>query len=88
MSNRTYRVVISKDTEGGYIADIPTLKHCISHGETIEEAMQNIKEALEGVLLVMEEEGLPIPDDSNVLEYSISVPSNLQIHTTDSLATA
>lgn len=88
MDNRTYRVVISKDSEGGYIADIPTLKHCLSYGETIEEAMLNIKEALEGVLLVMEEEGLPIPDDSNVLEYSISIPSTLLTHSTESLVTA
>ncbi|RYU94903.1 type II toxin-antitoxin system HicB family antitoxin [Emticicia agri] len=88
MDNRTYRVVISKDSEGGYIADIPTLKHCVSYGETIEEAMQNIKEALEGVLIVREEEGLSIPDDSNVLEYSISVPSTLLMHSANSLTTA
>lgn len=88
MDNRTYRVVINKDSEGGYIADIPTLKHCVSYGETIEEAMQNIKEALEGVLLVMEEEGMSIPDDSNMLEYSINVPSTLITHSTDNLATA
>jgi len=76
MENRIYRVVITKDESGGYLADIPTLNHCIAYGDTMEEAMQNIREALEGVLLVMEEEGLPIPDDSNMVEYSISVPIN------------
>ncbi len=54
MQNQTFRVVITRDEVGGYVADIPTLKHCVSYGETIEEAMINIKEALEGVLLVME----------------------------------
>ena len=72
LQNRTYRVVINKDQDGGFVADIPTLKHCISFGETIEEAMSNINEALEGVIETMEEEGLEIPDDSNTLEYSIT----------------
>jgi antitoxin HicB len=76
MENRIYRVVITKDDTGGYFADIPTLNYCIAYGSTMEEAMQNIRDALEGVLLVMEEEGLPIPDDSNAVEYSISVPIN------------
>ncbi len=78
MQNRTFRVVIARDEVGGYVADIPTLKHCVSYGETIEEAMINIKEALEGVLLVMEEEGLPIHDDSNIVEYSLSITSSFQ----------
>ena len=72
--NRQYRVVITKDEDGVYIADIPTLKHCISYGDTIEETIVNINDVLEGVLEVMQEEGLVIPDDSNIIEYSISKP--------------
>jgi len=86
MKNRTYRVIINKDPEGGYLADIPTLKYCMSSGDTIEEAMENIREALEGVLEVMEEEGLPIPDDSNSIEYSLSIPSTFGTHTTPRLS--
>ncbi|MCU0341029.1 MAG: type II toxin-antitoxin system HicB family antitoxin [Spirosomaceae bacterium] len=86
MENRIFRVVISKDSEGGYLADIPTLQHCVAFGETIEEAMSNIKEALEGVLAVMEEEGLMIPDDSQTVEYSISVP--VKLHTNSDLLIA
>lgn len=71
---RNYRVVITRDEDGGYVADIPTLKHCVAYGETIEEAMHNINEALEGVLEVMQDEGLPIPDDNGIIEYSISKP--------------
>jgi antitoxin HicB len=77
MSNRTFRVVINKDPDGGYVADVPTLKHCISYGDTIEEAMENIQEAVEGVLLVMEEEGLPIFDDSHSIEFTLTLPSDL-----------
>ena len=70
--NRTYRVIITKDDDDRYVADIPTLKHCVAYGETIEEVMTNINEALEGVLDVLEAEGLPIPDNTNTIEYSIN----------------
>ena len=61
--------------DGGYIADIPTLKHCVAYGETIEESMININEVLDGVLEVMVLEGVPVPDDNNIIEYSISKPT-------------
>ena len=74
MENRIFKVVLTKDPDGYYIADIPTLKHCITYGDTIEEAMENIKEALTGVLATMEAKKIPIPDDSSRLEYQLTVP--------------
>ena len=80
---RNYRVVITKEEDGGYVADIPTLKHCVAYGETIEEVMRNINEALDGVLEVMASEGIPIPDDSNIIEYSISKPTPINLSAYD-----
>jgi predicted RNase H-like HicB family nuclease len=40
----------------------------------MEEAMFNIREAAEGVLAVMQEEGIPIKDDSSLIEYSLTMP--------------
>jgi len=52
-----YRVVIEPDMEsGGYVAYCPTLRGCVSEGETIVEALENIKKAMKGYLLVLEEE--------------------------------
>ncbi|MFC1824611.1 type II toxin-antitoxin system HicB family antitoxin [Thermodesulfobacteriota bacterium] len=48
------RVVIEKDEEGYYVAEIPALPGCLSQGKTKEEAIDNIKEAIEGWLEVME----------------------------------
>jgi len=39
-------VVLHKE-ENGYWAEVPALKGCFSHGETIEEITENIKEAIE-----------------------------------------
>ncbi|HAJ31928.1 MAG TPA: type II toxin-antitoxin system HicB family antitoxin [Candidatus Atribacteria bacterium] len=52
-----YKVIVEPDTEsGGYIAYCPTLRGCVSEGETPEEALKNIKKAIKGYLLVLEEE--------------------------------
>ena len=50
------KVVLEKSDEGGYTVYVPSLPGCISEGDTIDEAMDNISEAIE---LYME----PIEDD-------------------------
>ena len=55
-----YRVIVERD-EDRYYAEIPTLPGCYSWGYTWEEALKNVKEALEVWLEVKREEGEPIP---------------------------
>ncbi len=50
------------EPEGGYTISVPSLPGCVSYGETFEEAMAMIKDAMEGWLAVAEQEGVPIPD--------------------------
>ena len=47
-------VVIEQDETGYYVAEVPALPGCLSQGKTREEALANIKEAIEGWLEVME----------------------------------
>ncbi|MBI2836311.1 MAG: type II toxin-antitoxin system HicB family antitoxin [Chloroflexi bacterium] len=42
-----YTIIIEKGRESGYVAFAPALKGCVSQGETKEEALRNIKEAME-----------------------------------------
>lgn len=48
------RVVVERDEKGYYVAEVPALPGCVSQGKTYEEALANIKEAVEGWLEVME----------------------------------
>lgn len=48
------RVIIKKDEAGYYVAEVPALPGCISQGKTFDEAIANVKEAVEGWLEVME----------------------------------
>lgn len=47
-------VLIEQDEDGMYVAEVPALPGCLSQGTTQEEAVTNIKEAIEGWLEVME----------------------------------
>ncbi|GAB6101512.1 hypothetical protein JCM16138_07350 [Thermococcus atlanticus] len=53
-----FKVVLEPQPEGGYVAYVPALPGCFSQGETREEALKNIKEAIELYLEVLEEKEL------------------------------
>ncbi|CAI4031448.1 HicB-like domain-containing protein [Nitrospira tepida] len=51
-----YPIVIEQDQEaGGYVVYCPTLKGCVSQGETEEEALENIKDAIKAYLESIED---------------------------------
>jgi predicted RNase H-like HicB family nuclease len=56
-----YRVVIEQDEDGVYVAECPTLPGCVSQGNTREEALTNIKDAMAGYLesLKIHDEAIP-----------------------------
>jgi antitoxin HicB len=56
------QVILIPDLEdGGYTVEVPSLPGCISEGDTIEEALANIKDAIEGYVECLEADGLPVP---------------------------
>ena len=59
--DREYEIVLQPEPEGGYSVFVPELPSVATQGETVEEAHAMAKEAIEGYLEVMREEGLPIP---------------------------
>jgi predicted RNase H-like HicB family nuclease len=42
-----FRIVLEPSDEGGFTATVPVLPGCVSEGESVEEAMANIREAIE-----------------------------------------
>ncbi len=56
-----YDVVLIPAEEGGFTVIVPALPGCISEGETEEEALENIRDAIEGWLVVANRHGLDIP---------------------------
>jgi antitoxin HicB len=73
MKQLTYRVLLNPEPEGGYTASVPTLPGCITYGETVDEAILMAKEAVELYIESLVAHNEPIPDESNTLEYSITL---------------
>lgn len=42
-----FKVIVSKGMDFGFNVEVPSLPGCISHGETVDEALSNIREAIE-----------------------------------------
>ncbi len=66
----THRVILYPGEDGYWVAECPSLPGCISQGKTKAEARSNIREAIEGYVAALKEDGLPIPFRRN------SHPSN------------
>ena len=61
------QVILIPDLEvGGYTVEVPSLPGCISEGDTIEEALENIKDAMQGYIESLEADGLPVPAEDSI----------------------
>jgi predicted RNase H-like HicB family nuclease len=56
-----FKVILQKEHDGGYSVFIPALPGCASQGDTEQEAMVNIKDAIDLYLESLKEDHLPIP---------------------------
>ena len=61
---------LQSEPEGGYTITVPALPGCISYGSTFEEAMDMIKDAMEGWLAVAREEGVPVPEQFEAIKLA------------------
>ena len=68
-----YTVLIQQAEEGGYWTEVPALPGCFSQGETVEEALANIKEAIESHVAVLRAEGKEVAEDGCILAGRVRV---------------
>lgn len=65
------QVLLFSNPEGGYTAEVPSLPGCISQGETIDETLVNIREAIELWIEDAEAHGETIPEDTNHIVVAV-----------------
>ena len=58
-----YTVILERDPDGGYVVHAPALPGCVSQGDTREEALANIREAMELYIQDCIEAGDPVPNE-------------------------
>jgi predicted RNase H-like HicB family nuclease len=64
------KVVIHEEEEGGYWAEVPAIPGCATQGDTFDELLRNLYEAVEGCLSVDLEE-IAITDKDKVMEIAV-----------------
>jgi predicted RNase H-like HicB family nuclease len=68
----TFVVVLEAGEDGYIVAECPALPGCVSQGKTREEALENVREAIQGVIEVRRKHGIPIPEEALI---EVEVPA-------------
>ncbi|RLI78428.1 type II toxin-antitoxin system HicB family antitoxin [Archaeoglobales archaeon] len=66
-----FKVVLEQGEDGYYVVTVPSLPGCISQGKTKEEALENIKEAIELYLEVLQEKELKKMQKAEIVEVIV-----------------
>ena len=77
MRRLNYRVLLRKEPEGGYTVIVPSLPGCVTYGDTIEEAIEAAREAVELYLESLKAHGEEIPTEEETLEYTLTVEAHV-----------
>lgn len=72
-----YRIMLRKEPEGGYTVLVPSLPGCVTYGESIEQAVDMAREAIELYIESLKEAKEEVPTDDNTLEYNLMVESHV-----------
>ena len=64
-------VTIERDEDGVYIVECPSVPGCVSQGESEQEALENIKDAIQGCLAVRSEQGMPLTVTTREVDVAV-----------------
>jgi len=69
-----YTVILQREEDGGYVATVPVLPGCVSQGDTREEALKNIEEAVEVFVEDVRAAGenVPVEDERTFVEVAVN----------------
>ena len=63
-----FNVTLDRDEDGVWIVECPSIRGCVSQGQTKDEAVENIKDAIAACLSVRAERGLPLTIETYQVE--------------------
>ena len=65
-----FNVTLERDEDGVWIVECPSIPGCVSQGETKDEALENIKDAIKVCLEVRAEKGMPLTIETRQVEVA------------------
>ncbi len=57
------QILLYPGEDGYWVAECPSLPGCVSQGDSKEQAIANIREAIAGYVAALKDDGLPIPEE-------------------------
>jgi predicted RNase H-like HicB family nuclease len=66
-----FTVTLDRDEDGAWVAECPSIPGCVSQGETREEALSNVHEAITLCLEVRSERGMPLTVETRQVEVAV-----------------
>ena len=66
-----FTVTIDRDEDGAWVAECPSIPGCVSQGESKEEALENVREAIAACLEVRAERGMPLTVETLQVEIAV-----------------
>jgi predicted RNase H-like HicB family nuclease len=66
-----FTVTIDRDEDGIWVVECPSIPGCVSQGKSKEEALENIKEAIQGCIEVRAELGMPLTVETAQVEVTL-----------------
>ncbi|MBK6512148.1 MAG: type II toxin-antitoxin system HicB family antitoxin [Haliea sp.] len=66
-----FTITVDRDEDGAWITECPSIPGCVSQGQTKEEAIANIQEAIQLCLEVRAEKGLPLTIETRQLDIAV-----------------
>lgn len=67
----TFTITIVQDEDGVFIVECPGIPGCVSQGRTREEAVENMRDAIQQCLAVRREQGMPLTIEVRQLEVTV-----------------
>jgi predicted RNase H-like HicB family nuclease len=68
MASRYFTVILEREEDGGYHAFCPALKGCHTQGDTLDEAIQNVREAIEAYVESLKAHGEEVPAEDILIK--------------------
>lgn len=66
-----FLTTLDRDEDGIWVAECPSIPGCVSQGKTREEALANVREAIQLCLEVRAEKGMPLTVETQQVEVAI-----------------
>ena len=77
MKQRSYKILLLSEPEGGYTVTVPSLSGCVTYGDTLDESIAMAKEAISLYVDSLKAHGEEIPSEAGTFGYTLTLEAHV-----------